>query len=277
MSDASGGYRPARLQRLALGIVFAVALMAGLHFPPVLGQQEAQASHCGTSSQRSAFSAQQTTEAAYGVDGYLQYAPGSLTDPACNKIVMGFFVNTSDKQSFVQVGSRIGFLSTGGSYDSAYQVFVERVDACLDYSRVTFGAPPSVNSAYYLYYTGSSTNIFCVPFYTFAVKIGSFGSAPLTYGLLRVASPPWTAQTELGSLKTSPPWSWLGTTYHGNPSTNPGFGMAWYNYGDQTWYEWDTAIATQKFTQVTTGFSQPLTYCPDVSYRAFHTVKGGSC
>jgi hypothetical protein len=115
--------------------------------------------------------------------------------------------------------------------------------------------------------------MFCVTYYSFGIKRDSWGSAPFTTSLLRVASPPWTAQQELGSLKPSLPWEWLGTTYHGAPASDLGHGMAWFDQPNQTWNEWSSAVSTS------TAADSPLVYCDDAgsSYRAFHTKKNSGC
>jgi hypothetical protein len=258
--------------RLVLPVLFVATFFLTEQVASLVSPHPVSASHCGGSAhggQQLRIDGQFTTPAAYGVDGYLQYASGTLPNLSCDKLVMGLFVNTADRLSFIQVGIRYGYRDDT-VVDSSRTVFVERVDKnCLPYSRVGFGSPSATNSPYYNYYLATSTNMFCVPFYTFGIKRDSWINAPFTTSLLEVASPRWTAQQEVGSKYSSPPWEWLGTTFHGHPTSPPGYGLAWYNQPLGTWNAWNSTIST------TTVSASPFIYCDDVgsSFEAFHTVK----
>ena len=194
----------------------------------------------------------------------------------CNKLVMGLLVRaptgSSVQGSSLQIGIRYGY-QTQQFADLSPKVFTERVDSpgCVGGSRLTWGAPSAQNAAYYIYYTNSSTNMFCIPYYTYGLKRDDWFNAPPTLLLHSVLSPLWSAQQELGSLRPSPPWHWLGTTLHGSPASDLGHGMAWYNQPLGTWNEWSSSIGTT--VNVVNG--APVQYCDDAgsSYRAFHTVK----
>lgn len=96
-------------RRSGLLLVLAASFLAGIQGTRILTPSDASATHCGSSTQQSRFSGQASIPAAYGIDGYMQYAPGTLSDPSCNKVVMGLFVNTSNRLSFIQVGIRQGY------------------------------------------------------------------------------------------------------------------------------------------------------------------------
>lgn len=260
--------------RVLLLLVFVVATIGGAAGSAFLyGPEEAHATHCGTTSQALKYSYQNSTLAAYGIDGFVEYAPGTLADPACNKIANSLSVATSDVLNWIQVGVRIGYTSTADTYDGTYQVYLERKDnGCLPYSRSSWGTPTAANSPYYLSYTGSYTDAYMgtcfLRYYLFDIRRDDWYNAPFATTYLRVASPKWIAQVEIGSLKTSPPWSWTGTVKFGNPSGTLAYGMAWFDYpGGQTWNEWTSG------TGANTGANSPLCYTSNVAYRAFTGTK----
>jgi hypothetical protein len=258
-----------------LVLVFILAALTGAAGTALIvaPSERAHATHCGLSSQVLRYSYQNSTLAAYGVDGFVEYAPGILSDPACNKIANSLSVTTADRANWIQVGMRIGYLSTNDTYDSSYQVYLERVDnGCLPYHRSSWGAPSATNSAYYLSYTGNYTDAFMgscfLRYYLFDIRRDDWYNAPFATTYLRVSSPKWIAQSEIGSLKGSPPWSWTGTVKFGNPSGTLAYGMAWFDYpGGQTWNEWTSG------TGASTGAQSPLCYTSNVAYRAYTATK----
>ena len=218
------------------------------------------------------YGSQLSTLAAYGVDGYVQYAPGILIDPMCQKIANYLNVMPSNSGSitqWIQVGVRIGVKQVNVDWDSTYQVYVESVNACFGYSRTVFGQPSGTNRAYYINYTGSQTWS-CTPTqYEYAVRRDDWYNPPTSYRYISVPSPQWHASSETGSNQNPPNFPWLGTVSFGNPSDSLANGLHWYNTaGGGTWNEWNSAATTRA--------SSGRVYCSQVAYRAFQ-VKNTSC
>ena len=254
--------------RLAIVFVAAAAIQVlsmGLNAPDL-----AHAA-CSGSTQARTYGSQGSGLAAYGIDGYIQYAPGTITEPECRKIANYLAVyplpNTGTAQ--IQTGVRIGVKAINASWDSTYQVYAESVNACMGYSRIVYGSPTATNSAYYINYTGSQSGV-CSPVqYEYAVRRDDWANAPFTYRYLPSASPGWEVSSESGTFYSPPgTFPWLGTVSFGNPSNDLGYGLAWYNISGGTWNEWTSSSTSNAGTQ--------RTYCSQVTYRAFQ-VKNSAC
>jgi len=250
---------------------FALGLLG---FPSAGGPTPAHALACGASTQSRAYVAQLSTVAAYGIDGFIGYTPGSLFYPQCDKISLFFNVQQSNSSSgipWVQAGVRIGYL-TEGYYNTTYQAYSEQ-NNCL-YSRATYGTPTTSNALYYISYTGNSATVCSVTFYEYAIRRDDWFNSPIAYRYLNVPSPQWSAQTELGTTRSPSYWEWTGNPTYGAPSSDLSHGMAWYNQPVNSWNEW--SFSTGATSHQTYPATPPISYCLNVAYRAF-TSKWGIC
>jgi hypothetical protein len=269
-------FRPGNFTGNVKRLIFVAAFLIGVFlgssgFPFSFTPEQASATHCGSSEQSRKYVAQFSTLAAYGIDGYIGYVPGTLLYPECDKIANFFNVvqnNSNTSTGWVQAGVRIGAL-THSTHNATYQVYSEEMTGCGTYSRHLHGTPPANNSAYYVSYTGNTSTRCGAIYYQYAIRVGSWYNAPISYRYLNVASPQWSAQTELGTSKVPAYWEWTGNVTFGHPSTSLANGMAWYNYPAGTRNEWSSSTGATAWNNWPN--SPPIRYCSDVAYRAFRS------
>ncbi len=257
--------QPSRL--LAYGLLLLGGL-AGFVGAGQLLSNHAFAVTCPNPSQQLNYGYQNSTLAAYGVDGYVENGASTLGNPDCDKIVawIGVAKQSDPNNNNIQTGSRIGYGSSGTQYSR--EIYVEKTDPCLGHTHTVFGAPPSWNYPYYVTYDGVAWNFGCGygTSYEYAIRKGDWYSAPFLWGYLSVASPIWAAKAEYGTRDYS--FDTTGIHKFGNPTSLP-YGLSWYNQPVDTWNSWTSGA--------TVGSTSPsiIVYCSQVAYRAFKVYGTG--
>lgn len=235
-----------------LQLLSAVALVVAGYMVGLETTQTVRAASCNpfSFSPQFRYSTVSSSLAAYGIDGYIAYSNGALTDPACDHLNydLTLFNQDATPPGWVQAGVAVGLFNT---VYTTWRSYAEQTDCYYEFFHTT-NSPPG-NQAYYIQYTGDPPYI--CPYgggryvYPVAVRNGSVYSPPVFYTVLYASNGHWSAQYEAFTRHYGTPlWESSGTAYWGLPYTDLGYGMHWYNQPTGQWNTWTSAPGCNAYT-----------------------------